>query len=74
MVRAESLPQRGCRSGYMEHRRPTGARQRGFGRLREPVTSATTATAASSDWGSWTTPDAIVASGKAGPPAKQTGG
>ena len=28
MVRAELLPQRGCRSGYAEHRPPTGTRQR----------------------------------------------
>ena len=57
MVRAESLPQRGCRSGYMEHRPRNEGRQRGLGPLRAAVTSATTATAASRDWGSGTAPD-----------------
>jgi len=34
MVRAESLPQRGCRSGCAEDRRPPRARQ--WGHLRTP--------------------------------------
>ena len=34
MVRAESLPLRGCRSGYMEHRPPGGTASTGSGTLR----------------------------------------
>ncbi len=85
MVRAESLPQRGCRSGYTEHRpvyrRSSTGQSRGRSRRRRDTPDGpcgarmarTAATASSIGCARWMAPSCLGTSPAAAPPTRQVG-